>query len=217
MVEKVLKVLQDGMGEADGVTMQNRGLCTYPLPFITLWTCLFLLVFPVSTIFSKEYEFPDTVESISGTEQYKRPGRDFPGYLLAIEDSDKAVISYHYEKESFLVRLYGVDAPEKGQPYWQEAKDYLYKILVGKWIKVDSVVLGSKELMVAFVDLPNRTLANEELVKAGLAWVHDEADLDPDWKKTLKAFEREAKESKRGLWADPNPVPPWVFRKARGE
>lgn len=198
--------------------MQDRGLFTYPLPVITLWTCLFIFLFSVSPTFPQEYEYPNNVQGILGSERYKlQEGHDFAGYLRAIEDSDTAVISYHYERESFLVRLYGVDAPEKGQPYWQEAKDYLYKLLVGKWIKVISggEGLGSEELYVGFVDLPNRTLANEELVKAGLAWVHDEADLHPDWKKTLKALEREAKESKRGLWADPHPVPPWVFRKAR--
>ena len=63
--------------------------------------------------------------------------------------------------------------------------------------------------------MPNGTLANEELVKAGLAWVYDEIDIDPDWGKKLKALEQEARDSKRGLWADPHPVPPWVYRKAR--
>ena len=83
---------------------------------------------------------------------------------------------------------------------------------------MDSVNLGSDaDLMIAFIDLPNRTLANEELVKAGLAWVRDEGDADLDWKKTLKALEQEARESKRGLWADPHPIPPWVFRKGGGK
>ncbi len=50
---------------------------------------------------------------------------------------------------------YGIDAPEKGQPYWQEAKDFLYHLLVGKWIKVlHSVDSGSEERLIAFVDLP---------------------------------------------------------------
>ena len=211
-------MLHDGIREPDVVTMQNIDLCKHPLLSITLWTCLFILAFPASTIFPREHDFPGSVEVIPDSDKYKLPGHDFPGHLVAIDDSDKLVISYHDTKDFFPVRLYGIDAPEKGQPYWQEAKDFLYNLSVGKWVKVLLAAnSGSEGRLIAIVDLPNGTLANEELVKAGLAWVHDEIDVDPDWEKNLKALEQEARESKRGLWADPHPVPPWVYRKARGE
>lgn len=209
MVEQGLRVLHHGIRESDGVTMQNRDLCKHPFLSITLWTCLFIWTFPACAIFPREYDFPSSVEAIPGSERYKLPGHDFPGHLMAIDDGDKLVISYHGTKDSFPVRLYGIDAPKKGQPYWQEAKDFLYNLTVGKWVKVlHAANSDSEERMIAFVDLPNGTLANEELVKAGLAWVYDEIDIDPDWEKKLKALEQEARDSKRGLWADPHPVPP---------
>jgi len=31
----------------------------------------------------------------------------------------------------------------------------------------------------------------------------------------LESLEKEARDAKRGLWADPAPIPPWVYRKAR--
>ena len=31
----------------------------------------------------------------------------------------------------------------------------------------------------------------------------------------LEEFEKAAREAKKGLWVDPAPVPPWVYRKAR--
>ena len=31
----------------------------------------------------------------------------------------------------------------------------------------------------------------------------------------LEGLEKEAREANRGLWADPVPIPPWVYRKAR--
>ena len=164
-------------------------------------------------MFAQEHDLFDTIGPIPDSDHYKLPGHNFPGHLVAIDDSDKLVISYHATKEAYSVRLYGIDAPDKGQPYWQEAKDFLYSLSVGKWLKVLSTASSNSEgPLIAFVDLPNGKLVNEELVKAGLAWVHDEIDIDPAWEKELKVFEQEARESKRGLWADPHPVPPWVYR-----
>ena len=31
----------------------------------------------------------------------------------------------------------------------------------------------------------------------------------------LEGFEKAAREAKKGLWVDPAPIPPWVYRKAR--
>ena len=31
----------------------------------------------------------------------------------------------------------------------------------------------------------------------------------------LEGLEKEAREARKGLWIDPHPVPPWVFRKAK--
>jgi micrococcal nuclease len=189
-------------------------LTTHALKCFTIWTCLYILAFPASGTLAQEHDLFETLGPIPGSDHYKLSGHDFPGHLVAIDDSDKLVISYHGTKETYSVRLYGVDAPDKGQSYWQEAKDFLYRLSAGKWLKVRSTANSNTEgPLIAFVDLPSGKLVNEELVKAGLAWVHDEIGIDPAWEKELKAFEQQARESKRGLWVEPHPVPPWVYRK----
>ena len=59
--------------------------------------------------------------------------------------------------------------------------------------------------------LPDGTNLNRELVKAGLAWWYRKYSKD----ESLGALEEEAKTAKRGLWTDPEPVPPWCWRKQR--
>ena len=63
---------------------------------------------------------------------------------------------------------------------------------------------------VAEVVLPDGRTLNEELVIQGLAWQYRKYSHDP----RLALMETEAREAKRGLWADPDPVPPWEWRKA---
>jgi hypothetical protein len=61
---------------------------------------------------------------------------------------------------------------------------------------------------VADVVLPDGTNVSRELVRAGLAWWYRQYSKD----KSLGALEEEARQAKHGLWADPNPIPPWELR-----
>ena len=57
--------------------------------------------------------------------------------------------------------------------------------------------------------LPDGRNLNYEIVKAGFAWwfrEHTPGDMQ------LETLELEARAAKRGLWADPNPVPTWEYR-----
>jgi len=53
--------------------------------------------------------------------------------------------------------------------------------------------------------------ANEELLKAGLAWHYKTYDKNPAWAQ----YEVTARERKKGLWFQPNAIPPWEWRKGR--
>jgi len=53
-----------------------------------------------------------------------------------------------------------------------------------------------------------------ELVRVGLAWWYRKCAPDDE---ELAKLEAESREAKRGVWADPDPVPPWEWRNARRE
>jgi len=62
------------------------------------------------------------------------------------------------------------------------------------------------------VILADGTSVNQQLVKNGWCWWYRKyAPGDT----VLEGLEKEAREARRGLWTDPQPVPPWVYRKAR--
>ena len=60
------------------------------------------------------------------------------------------------------------------------------------------------------VILPDGTHVNHTLVKEGWCWSYRKyAPLDTE----LEKLEKEARDAKKGLWADSQPVPPWEWRK----
>ena len=58
--------------------------------------------------------------------------------------------------------------------------------------------------------LQTRGYFNQELVKQGWCWWYRKyAPGDT----VLEGLEKKARKIKKGLWADPHPVPPWEWRK----
>jgi endonuclease YncB( thermonuclease family) len=54
---------------------------------------------------------------------------------------------------------------------------------------------------------------NGEMVRAGYAWHYQQYSGDCPNKDAIAVAEEMAKESKAGVWANPNSQPPWVFRR----
>lgn len=108
------------------------------------------------------------------------------------------------------VRLWGIDAPEKGQPYADEARARLKTLCEGRKLRL--LTKGTDQydriLAVVYADASN---VNMQMVIEGMAWHY--AYYAPD-EKNLEAAQRAAKLSRKGLWQDPSPVNPYEFRKA---
>ena len=108
------------------------------------------------------------------------------------------------------IRLSGIDCPEKGQAYGQKAKQAASALVFGKEVTLQTFGKDKYRRTIAKVLLPDGTNVNHALVKEGWCWWYRKyapGDM------VLETLETEARESKRGLWADPHPVPPWEWRK----
>lgn len=106
------------------------------------------------------------------------------------------------------IRLYGVDCPERKQPYHQVAKQHLSSLIFSRYIVVINKGTDRFGRVVGIVNIGNEVV-NELMLQAGLAWHFKRYDRNPAWDR----LEKEAAAKKLGLWADQSPTPPWQWRK----
>jgi endonuclease YncB( thermonuclease family) len=111
------------------------------------------------------------------------------------------------------IRLAGIDAPEKKQPYGQRSKQSLSDLVFDKQVMVETDKRDKYKREVGKV-LVGGMDANLEQVSRGMAWHYKayEREQTPNDRKLYAAAENEAKAARRGLWADADPMPPWEFR-----
>jgi len=132
---------------------------------------------------------------------------EFSGKVVRVIEGDTLEVMHKGEAER--VRLNGIDCPERGQAYGSQAKKFTSQRVFGKQVTVKTYGLDQGRRTMGEVILQGGMSLNRELVKAGLAWWNQKSAPHDE---TLKRLEEEARNKKRGLWADPTPVPPWCYR-----
>ena len=106
----------------------------------------------------------------------------------------------------------GIDSPEKGQAYSQKAKHAASALAFGKDVTVQTHGHDKYQRTIGDVILPDGTNVNPALVIEGWCWWYRKyAPGDT----VLEGLEAEAREERKGLWADLKPVPPWEWRKRK--
>ena len=137
------------------------------------------------------------------------------GRVVGVSDGDTVTV-LTAENRQFKIRLSGIDAPEKKQPFGTHAKETLARQLFGQavvveWSKTDRYGRIVGKIEVDGVD------ANLEQVREGSAWVYTQylRELPVEDRKLNLEAERLAKAERRGLWRDEQPEPPWQWRRER--
>jgi micrococcal nuclease len=132
---------------------------------------------------------------------------DFKGEVIRVLDGD--TIEVLHAKKPERVRLYGIDCPERGQAFGQKAKQATSSLLFGKDVRVETHGRDKHRRTLGTV-FDGDLNVNQELVKEGWCWWFSK--YVPK-NAVLKQLEQEAKDAKKGLWADAKPVPPWLYRR----
>jgi len=107
------------------------------------------------------------------------------------------------------VRLFGIDCPEWEQPHGPAAARFARALAAGARVVVRVRGTDVYGRLLADVALPDGRSLNRELVRAGHAWWYRRYADDPE----LERLEAEARTARRGLWAAPDPVAPWRWRR----
>lgn len=136
------------------------------------------------------------------------------GQVVRIVDGDTITVMDN-AKVQHKIRLMGIDAPEKAQPFGRTAKLSLSSLLYGKQVAVEYYKLDRYGRTIGKV-IVDGIDADLEQVKLGMAWhykkyMKEQSDED---RALYTQAEAQARMKSRGLWHDAEPVPPWEWRKA---
>jgi len=173
--------------------------------FSTLRKSQLLLLLALLSLFSscsQQTTAEQTTKSVSGT-------------VSEVVDGDTLIIA-DAQNRSYEIRLKGIDAPEYRQNFADASRDYLARLVFGKYVRIEYDKIDQYGRLVGTVWLNGNDECLEQL-KAGLAWHYKyyETEQPPAERQLYAHAEQEARAQKLGLWKDPAPVPPWDFRHHR--
>lgn len=125
------------------------------------------------------------------------------GTVVSISDGD--TLTLLAGRKQVRVRLFGIDCPEKGQPWGDRARHFTGGLAHGHVIRVKVRDRDRYGRTVGEAWVGGEHL-NAVLVENGLAWAYRRYSTE------FVPLERAARRRKVGLWTDPHPVPPWEWR-----
>jgi micrococcal nuclease len=163
---------------------------------------------PTDTTVKRETERSDTA-SVSIT---KRAPLSFPsvrptGPVVSVLDGDTIEILHNNHAER--IHLNRIDCIEKGQAFGKRAKQAASDLVFGKEVTLQTFGKDKYGRTIGDVILPDGLNLNQELVKQGWCWWYRKY---APGNTVLEGLVKEAREAKKGLWADPQLVPLWEWR-----
>ena len=140
-------------------------------------------------------------------------------YHNEIRDGDSFLARYEDASQDIEVRLYGIDAPEIGQRYGDEARECLKELVSEapkfnlRVMEVTSGELGNRDRVIGLVyrESPFNSLSHE-MARRGWAYWHYQSDESNRF--NISELENAAKQDRLGIWEeDGSELRPWDYRR----
>jgi endonuclease YncB( thermonuclease family) len=149
-------------------------------------------------------------------------GDTLSGKVVGVADGDTITV-LDASHQQHKIRLQGIDATEKAQPFGQRSKENLSRLVFNKdvwveWAKRDKYqrIVGKVWVQPASCPTCPMTLdVGHAQITVGLAWWYRKYANEqlPADRGAYEFSEEEAKAKRVGLWVDSLPIPPWDWRK----
>ena len=133
----------------------------------------------------------------------------FTGVVTEVTAAD--LLTVNRKDASVQMRLYGVDSPETGQNFAEEARATVVKSILDSTVSVHILTVDSQEVPVALVFDGAGKSVGHVLVAEGLAW-WDNRNAQKDV--LLRKLNAEAVVAQKGIFADVSALAPWDYRKS---
>jgi endonuclease YncB( thermonuclease family) len=149
------------------------------------------------------------------------------GKVMKVADGDTITIIDHSGKKH-RIRLAGIDAPEKDQPYGDVSTQGLVELVSGKTVTIEYekrdrykrivgkiLVDPTGEVFCMALDCVKKIDAGLEQIKARLAWYYKyyQMEQSEEDRRLYSEAELEARMKQIGLWKDEEPIAPWRWRR----
>jgi len=145
----------------------------------------------------------------------------------AVSDGDTLKARCEGHSDLLTVRIAGIDAPEYRQPWGRQARQKMADLTLERPVRLDCQKRHDKygrqvcRVWVAPASCrqgpacPLTLDAGHALLTVGLAWWDERfAHTEPPEMRGAYSFSQdEARARHAGLWQDPEPVPPWLWRQ----
>ncbi len=175
-----------------------------PVKFLAV---LLLMVYSEFRITDSEFNSIRNPEFAIRNSQLPVP---FSGKVIKIVDGDTFDV-LTADNKTVRIRMNGIDAPEKKQPFGQKSKDHLAALCFGNEVLIKPKNYDRNKRLIADAFTASGKDLSREMVRSGYAWHFKKYSSD----KKLADDENHARSVRAGLWADNEPVAPWVFRSKR--
>ena len=144
-------------------------------------------------------------------------GQVLTGHVVRVADGDTITI-LDSNNTQHRIRLQGIDAPESHQAFGMQSKQSLSQLIFDKDVTVEYEKTDRYGRIVGKIILDGADIDLEQ-IKAGMAWHYKdyEDEQTPADRDLYARAEDEARNARRGLWVDANPIEPSEYRRDERE